>query len=269
MELFNRSLFLAVFLFLSFTSISYGQKKALIFPGEAFTVSEKPAFILFPEEAKRTIPQPWIIYAPTLPAYPDHHEKWMHEQFLKAGIAVAGIDVGEGYGSPKSNQLLTDLYNELVQKKGFAPKPCLFGRSRGGLWVTSWAVENPTKVSGIIGIYPVFDFRTYPGIDKIPAAYGISKSELDSKITELNPISNVRVLAKAKIPVALIHGDVDKVVPLKENSQEFFNQYKLENQQDLVKLIILKGQGHNYFEGFFNSQELVDFAITRAKVGVK
>jgi alpha-beta hydrolase superfamily lysophospholipase len=161
------------------------------------------------------------------------------------------------------------LYNELVQKKGYSPKPCLFGRSRGGLWVSSWAIENPTKVSGIIGIYPVFDFRTYPGIDKTAPAYGLSKSELESKQSELNPISRISVLAKARIPVALIHGDIDKVVPLKENSQEFFNQYKLEKQQDLVKLIILKGQGHNFFEGFFNSQELVDFAIAHAKAGTK
>jgi len=266
--LYRRLLFVG-FVFLSCTSFSYGQKKNLILPGEAFTVSERPAFVLLPDEAKRSTPQPWIIYAPTLPSYPDQHEKWMHEQFLNAGIAVAGIDVGEGYGSPKSNQLFTALYNELVQKKGFAPKPCLFGRSRGGLWVTSWAIENPTKVSGIIGIYPVFDFRTYPGIDKTAPAYALTKTDLESKLSELNPISKVNVLAKAKIPVALIHGDIDKVVPLKENSQEFFNQYKLENQQDLVKLIILKGQGHNFFEGFFNSQELVDFAIARAKVGIK
>jgi len=266
--LYRRLLFVG-FVFLSCTSFSYGQKKNLILPGEAFTVSERPAFVLLPDESKRSTPQPWIIYAPTLPSYPDQHEKWMHEQFLNAGIAVAGIDVGEGYGSPKSNQLFTALYNELVQKKGFAPKPCLFGRSRGGLWVTSWAIENPTKVSGIIGIYPVFDFRTYPGIDKTAPAYALTKTDLESKLSELNPISKVSVLAKAKIPVALIHGDIDKVVPLKENSQEFFNQYKLENQQDLVKLIILKGQGHNFFEGFFNSQELVDFAIARAKVGIK
>lgn len=267
--MFNKFLLFSFFVFLSCTSVSYGQKKNLILPGETFTVSERPAFVLLPDEAKRTTPQPWIIYAPTLSSYPDQHEKWMHEQFLKAGIAVAGIDVGEGYGSPKSNQLFTDLYNELVHKKGFAPKPCLFGRSRGGLWVTSWAIENPAKVSGIIGIYPVFDFRTYPGIDKTASAYGLNKSDLEKKLSDLNPISKVGVLAKAKIPIALIHGDVDKVVPLKENSQEFFNQYKLENQQDLIKLIILKGQGHNYFEGFFNSQELVDFAISRAKVGVK
>ena len=164
--MFNRSFIFVAVLFLSFTSVSYGQKKNLILPGETFTVADRPVFVLLPDQAKRTTPQPWIIYAPTLPSYPDQHEKWMHEQFLNAGVAVAGIDVGEGYGGPKSNLLFTALYNELVQKKGYSPMPCLFGRSRGGLWVSSWAIENPTKVSGIIGIYPVFDFRTYPGIDK-------------------------------------------------------------------------------------------------------
>jgi hypothetical protein len=36
-----------------------------------------------------------------------------------------------------------------------------------------------------------------------------------------------------------------------------------------VQLIVLEGQGHNFFEGFFHSQELVDFAILRAKVGAR
>src|SRR4051812_21444799 len=78
-----------------------GSIKKLILPGEAFLVEGRPAFILLPAEAKRQKPQPWVFYAPTLAGYPDEHEKWMHEQFLAAGIAVAGIDVGEGYGSPK------------------------------------------------------------------------------------------------------------------------------------------------------------------------
>jgi hypothetical protein len=34
-----------------------------------------------------------------------------------------------------------------------------------------------------------------------------------------------------------------------------------------VKLIVAKGQGHNFWEGFFRCQELVDFAIARAKAG--
>ncbi len=74
--------------------------KKLILPGESFLVEDRPAFVLLPPEEKQQTPQPWIMYAPTLPAYPDSHEKWMHEQFLAAGIAVAGIDAGEAYGSP-------------------------------------------------------------------------------------------------------------------------------------------------------------------------
>src|SRR5687767_10629204 len=79
--------------------------KNLILPGESFLVKERPAFVLFPPESKRTKPQPWVMYAPTLPGYPDDHEKWMHEQFLVAGVAVTGIDIGEAYGSPKGQEL--------------------------------------------------------------------------------------------------------------------------------------------------------------------
>jgi hypothetical protein len=34
-----------------------------------------------------------------------------------------------------------------------------------------------------------------------------------------------------------------------------------------VRLIVAKGQGHNFWEGFFRCQELVDFVTARAKAG--
>ena len=241
--------------------------KKLLLPGESLVVQDRPAFILLPPEEKRQKPQPWILYAPTLPGLPDDHEKWMHEQFVAAGVAVAGIDIGESYGSPKGRELFTALYTELTEKRGFAERPCLLGRSRGGLWVTSWAIENPNRIAGIVGIYPVFDFRTYPGLDKAAPAYGLTRQELETRQAEFNPIERIGVLAKAKIPVALIHGDVDKVVPLKENSAEFVQRYKAAGAESLVKLIVVEGQGHNFFEGFFRSQELVDFGIAQARAG--
>ena len=58
----------------------------------------------------RAGPVPWVWYAPTLlpgqtSALPDIStpsgaEVWMFERFLEAGVAVAGIDAGESYGSP-------------------------------------------------------------------------------------------------------------------------------------------------------------------------
>lgn len=243
--------------------------KELILPGEAFLVEGRPAFVFLPPPDKRSTPQPWIMYSPTLPGLPDAHEKWMHEQFLAAGVAVAGIDVGEGYGSPKSQKLLSALYQEVTSKRGFAMRACLLGRSRGGLWMTSWASANPEKVAGLAGIYPVFDLRSYPGLREAASAYELSPEDLEAQLEQHNPISKVSVLAKAGIPVCLIHGDQDATVPLEANSAEFKSRYTAEGQGDLVELIVAKGQGHNYWEGFFRCRELIDFSIKRAKAGVE
>ncbi|AGA27171.1 alpha/beta hydrolase family protein [Singulisphaera acidiphila] len=240
-------------------------EKELILPGESFVVAGRPAFILLPAKEKRQTPQPWILYAPTLPAYPDTHEKWMHEQFLKAGVAVAGIDVGEAYGSPKSREFFTKLYDELTEKRGFAARPCLLGRSRGGLWVSSWAIANPDKVAGIAGIYPVFDVRTYPGLKVAAPAYDLTPEQLEAQLGDLNPIEQVKTLAAHRVPAFFIHGDDDKVVPLKENSAEFATRYQAAGAGDAVTLVVAKGQGHNFWEGFFRCQELVDFTIARAR----
>ena len=51
------------------------------------------------------------------------------------------------------------------------------------------------------------------------------------------------------------------------NSAGFLRRYQEAGVGSLVKLIVLEGQGHNYFEDFFHSQELVDFAIARARAG--
>jgi alpha-beta hydrolase superfamily lysophospholipase len=239
--------------------------KSLILPGEAFLVEGRPSFILWPEESLRSKPQPWVFYAPTLAGYPDGHEKWMHEQFLAAGVAVAGIDVGEAYGSPASRRLFDLFYEQMTTHRGLSEKPCLLGRSRGGLWVTSWACDHPERFSGLAGIYPVFDFRTYPGLEKAAPAYEFTPADLEKQMEMFNPIARMHVLAKAKLPALMIHGDEDTVVPLKENSATFAETYQKADAGDSVTVIVAKGQGHNYWEGFFRCQPLVDFVIDRAK----
>ena len=244
-------------------------KTRIELPGEKLTIQDRPAFLYLPDPSKRTSPQPWIFYAPTLAPYPDEAERWMHTQFLDAGVAVAGIDVGEAYGSPKSHEAFNALYAELTEKRGFAKKLCLFGRSRGGLWVSSWALAHPERITGVIGIYPVYDFKTYPKLDKAAPAYGLTAAELESRSVEFNPIERIEKLAQAKIPFTIIHGNQDTVVPLTENSQELLRRYKAVGQEGLVQLIIADGQGHNFWEGFFREPKLVEFAIEAAKRGTR
>ncbi|MCA8988407.1 MAG: prolyl oligopeptidase family serine peptidase [Planctomycetaceae bacterium] len=259
-----------ILVLLSGISLSAEEKapeKNLVLPGETFLVQGRTAFIFWPEESKRKSPQPWVMYAPTLPSYPDVHEQWMHQQLVDAGVAVAGIDVGEAYGSPECQAAMDDLYEELTTKRGFAPKLSLLGRSRGGLWVSSWAVKNVDKVAGLAGIYPVFDLRTYPGLKRAAPAYGMQEAELLASLPEYNPIAKTSALAEAGIPICIIHGDDDRVVPFKENSATLHEQYARDGVENRFELIVPRGQGHNFWPGFFHCQNLVDFSILHANRG--
>ncbi len=238
------------------------KRKQVLLGGETFLLSGRHAFVIKPK-AQAENAKPWIFYGPTLSPYPDKAESWMHQQFLDAGVAVAGIDVGEAYGSPRAFRHFEALHHEMV-RRGYSQRPALLGRSRGGLWVSSWALEHPDRVSGIGGIYPVYDFTTYPGVDRAATAYDISPADLAAKQNELNPIKRAGELAKAKIPVLIIHGTDDKVVPIAENSAALEEAYKSQGAADLVTLIRAEGQGHSFWPGFFHCQELVDFLIQKA-----
>lgn len=244
--------------------------KNLLLPGEVFAVAGHTAF-LFAAAAPAGEPagaKPWILYSPTLAAYPDVAEKWMHEQFTRAGVAVAGIDTGESFGSPAAVRAAEALHAEMV-RRGYARRPALLGRSRGGLWAAAWAIAHPELTAGVGGIYPVYDWRTYPGVEKAAAAYRMRADELAAAAAEHCPIERIGVAATAGIPFCIIHGDEDKVVPLEANSARLRRAYAAAGKEELVTLIVAAGQGHSFWEGFFHCQPLVDFLIERARAGAR
>jgi hypothetical protein len=70
--------------------------KDLPVPGEVFTVAGCEAFLISPSHtAAAGRARPWVWYAPTLPGLPGTEERWMFQKFVDAGMAMAGIDVGE------------------------------------------------------------------------------------------------------------------------------------------------------------------------------
>ncbi|YCM44209.1 sulfatase-like hydrolase/transferase [Verrucomicrobiaceae bacterium 227] len=241
------------------------KRNQVLIRGEAFLLNEKHAFLMSPgKAAENASGKAWIFYAPTLNSYPDKAESWMHQKFLDAGIAIAGIDVGEAYGSPKAFPHFEALYRKMISR-GYSKKPALLGRSRGGLWASSWALKHPNRVAGIGGIYPVYDFTTYPGTKNAAPAYGLTEQELIAQQAKLNPVNRAAELARAKIPVFIIHGTDDKVVPLAKNSAALEAAYHANGSKDLIKLLRIEGQGHNFWPGFFQCQELVDFLIAKAQ----
>jgi len=244
-------------------SFAEGVQKALPIKGEVFALEGRTAFLILPEKSGSDRLIPWVWYAPTLKGLPGKHEKWMFSQFLDKGIAIAGVDVGESYGSPKGTAVYSALHKELVGKRGMAKKACLLARSRGGLMLYNWAAENPESVACIAGIYPVCNISSYPGLARASAAYEMTTARLGTQLKKVNPIERLACLAKAKVPIFHIHGDSDTVVPLDKNSSLLKERYdKLGGKMTLE---IVEGQGHNMWPGWFHSQELVDFVIANAR----
>ena len=230
---------------------------------ETFTVADHKAFVLEPPQAaRREGPMPWVWYAPTLGRHPGREENWMFKRFHKAGIAIAGIDVGESFGSPSGRAIYQHLYEELTTNRGFGKQPVLLARSRGGLMLYNWAVEHPESVGGVAGIYPVCNLTSYPGVQRSAGAYAMTAAELQDKLTEHNPIDRLAPLAKAQVPIFHIHGDQDRVVPLKANSAELAKRYK--SLGGPVEIEVIEGQGHNLWQGWFRSEKLTDFVIEQA-----
>ena len=239
-------------------------QKALPLPGEVFEVEGRTAFVILPAVGNRRAnrPTPWVWYAPTLPALPETRESWMFERFLAAGIAVAGVDVGESYGNPQGRAHFEAFHRELTERRGFSRKPCLLARSRGGLMLYNWAAEHPDSVGCIAGIYPVCNLRSWPGLDEACGAYGLTAVQLDEQLRQHNPIDRLAPLARAGVPIFHIHGNADGVVPLPDNSALLASRYR--ELGGSMRLRIPPGQGHNVWDGFFQCQELAEFVIAHA-----
>ncbi len=206
--------------------------------------------------------KPWLWYAPTLKGVSLAGRKLYFESFMKAGISIAGFDLGEVRGGPASTEKFTLFYDEMV-KRGYSAKPILLGQSRGGIMTLAWAFRHPDKVRAWVGIYPVCNLTSYPmkNMTVTLADYGMTEAEFVAKLGELNPVDNLKGLLANKVPMFVVQGDADAVVPYDENTRVLKERYEAGGGQITVKLV--PGEGHKATPSFFECQELVDFVITQ------
>jgi len=126
----------------------------------------------------------------------------------------------------------------------------------------SWAVKNPTKVAAYAGIYPVQNLRSWPIKSSLGTTlrdFGMDKKTFIERIDAHNPINHLGEMAKAQVPIFIVHGDSDKVVPLEENSGVVQERYqKLGGKVDVE---VVPGARHQVIDAFFKSKNLIEFLI--------
>jgi len=211
-----------------------------------FKVDGCPATVV---EPKQVAPgRPWVWRAEFFGAFPQ-----VDLALLGRGFHLAYIRVGNTFGCPDALAHWDVFYRELTEKYRLSPKPVLEGLSRGGLYCFNWAARNTDKVGCIIGDNAVLDFKSWPAgkgkgkgsprdWKKLIQDYHF-KSEAEALAYEKNPVDNLEPLAKARVPIFLMCGDADRVVPFEENGAIAHQRYK--KLGGPIELLVKKGMGHH------------------------
>lgn len=244
---------------LSLLPLSAGADEKLPRVAETFEIDGNKAYVYAaPQPAKG---KPWVWYAPTLKGVSLAGRKMYFESFMRAGIGIAGFDLGEVRGAPGSTAKFSLFYDEMF-KRGWSSRPILLGQSRGGMMMLSWAMRNPEKVRAFVGIYPVCNLASWPLKNSKPqtlADFGLPEAELVARLKEFNPVNNLQGLLTHRVPMFVVHGDSDVVVPYNDNTRVLKNRYEAGGGPIAVKII--RGEGHKVSPSFFECRELVDFVI--------
>ncbi|MEQ2006988.1 MAG: prolyl oligopeptidase family serine peptidase [Limisphaerales bacterium] len=258
----NPALLLKLLIALSLLALPVAADDKLPRTAETFEIGGNKAFVYAapkPAEGK-----PWLWYAPTLKGVSLVGRPLYFESFLRAGISIAGFDLGEVRGSPASTAKFTLFYEDMV-KRGCSPKPILLGQSRGGIMTLAWAFRHPDKVRAWVGIYPVCNLASWPLKNSKAATladFALPEAELTARLREFNPVDNLQGLLANKVPMFVVHGDADAVVPYADNTKLLQDRYEAGGGQITVKLI--PGEGHKVGPSFFECQELVAFVLKHA-----
>lgn len=223
--------------------------------------SKAKATLVLPE--KPAPGNPWIWRARFF-----GHQPGLDLALLKRGYHLAYVDVANLYGSGAAMKRGEEFHRNLTTKFKLHPKPILEGMSRGGLFIFNFAARHPDKVTAIYGDNPVCNFQSWPGgmngklskgdYTRCLAAYGITAEQAQSHSQITDPAFAKKIKG---IPVALVIGTADDVVPPAENAEPLASH--LAALDSPVKVWRKPGLGHHP-HGLDPVEPLVEFLLEAA-----
>lgn len=223
-----------------------------------FIFNERKVILVEPNKVADSAP--WIWRTEFFGAFP-----YADVALLKMGWHIVYYKVSDMYGCPESIELMKDFHDEIIKMYNLSNKAVLFGFSRGGLYAANYSMKYPQDVRSIYLDAPVLDVLSWPGgfydgiggekeWEECKACYNISDDS--AKDFCKSPIDRIDELIKTNIPVILVAGDCDDVVPYHENGQKMKTAY--EKAGAYIKEIVKPGIGHHP-HSLEDPTEIVDF----------
>ena len=184
---------------------------------------------------------PWIWRCRFYGAFPA-----LDEALLASGWHIGWTEVDNLFGGPEAMQRFDAFYKTALTKYQLNPNPVMEGFSRGGLPALNWAIKNPDKTLAVYLDAAVMDIHSWPRKKSAKLfltalkAYGL---DLDSADQWQGPLDNLEPLIKAKLPIFIVAGGDDSIVPYPENTGILETRYRQAGAP--IEAIVKASCGHH------------------------
>ncbi len=195
-----------------------------------FTFEGREAIMVFPEGGGNG---QWICKIEYFDAFQD-----LERDLVARGYHLAFLKNDNRWASADVIARRARFVDYVADTFGLERRFAAIGMSCGGLLAVKFAAYHPDKVSVLYLDAPVMNFLSCPmgfgqgeplgeqgaGWQELQAAYGFSLAELLAY--REHPIDLIPRLVAARIPVALVYGDSDRIVPYEENGAWLERAYR-------------------------------------------
>jgi len=202
--------------------------------------------------------------------------KWaLKTEYFDAFPEVQNILSGMGYyivhiknqtrwHLPSDTEARAELAQYMSERFNVSKKCVIIGMSCGGMQGIYFASKYPELVSCMYLDAPVVNLLSCPGglgkgssfLEEFSAHTGMGLGELLAYRN--HPLDHLPALVAHNIPIILVSGDSDTVVPYDENGKYINDSYTENN--GTIKTIIKKGADHHP-HGLADNSPIIDFIL--------
>ncbi|MBR7138090.1 MAG: prolyl oligopeptidase family serine peptidase [Lentisphaeria bacterium] len=196
-----------------------------------------------------------------LPEWPDAFpERNGVCELLQMGYHMIYINIYGQYANDGALEIMKRFYDYL-KGLGFASKGALIGMSLGGLYSFRYAQKYPETVACIYADAPVCDLNYRVDTKRgdaaaIAAAYGVGMDGLENH--PLSPVNNFLPIVEAGIPLLLLMGLADTVLPPERNGLLLAERWR--KAGGMIEVIERPSWGHHP-HGLDNPLKIVRFVL--------
>ncbi len=183
------------------------------------------------------------------------------KQLAERGYWLVVADLGRSHWmNEKACTQVDAVIDAMIADKNVDPMQVhLFGTSMGASSSLIYIMRRPERIKSVVAVFPITDFTKW--LVEIPKyrvpveqAHGITPETRGEALAKISPLMNVD--AFRKVPVMLLHGDKDRVVPT-HHSRDFAAALKKKGYPFIFHEV--PGATHNDKIARSYQHELADF----------